>query len=188
MIRVIHPCPRRRRRRIYVRGTMFTARQVLTYDLEVLTCLALRKVRGRFEPRQNLNGAVYSDPDIASRAIEVLMQRVIWSGVHRAVSPFLFIRHFVRKREKEELRDPVLVIDPFYHPGPHPRADPKRLAFDLRCSLKLHREVTRAARKIIAASPFAAKKHLLVLRAVPDSVPGLLKGHDFLKNRPKLRN
>jgi hypothetical protein len=120
--------------------------------------------------------------------MEMPMQRVVWSGVHRTVSPFFFVRHFVRKREKEELRNPVLVIDSFYHLGPHPSADPKRLAFDLCCSLKLDREVTRAARKIIAASPFAAKKHLLVLRAVPDSVPGLLKGHDFLKNRPKLRN
>jgi hypothetical protein len=120
--------------------------------------------------------------------MEMLMQREVWSGVHRTVSPFFFVRHFVRKREKEELRNPVLVIDSFYHLGPHPRADPKRLASDLCCSLKLDPEVKRAAAEIIAASPFTAKIHLLVLRAVPDSVSGTLKGHDFLKYRSQPRN
>jgi hypothetical protein len=177
-----------RRPEIHERVTMFNAPRVLAYDLEVLICLALRKVRRRFEPCQNLNGAIYSDPDVTSRAVEELMKRVIWSGVHRAVSSFLFIGHFVREREKKELRDPVLVKDPFNHLGPHPRAGPKRLSLKPCCTLELHREVTRTARKIIGASPFATKKQLFVLRQVPDSVPGLLKGHDFLKNRPKLRN
>jgi hypothetical protein len=120
--------------------------------------------------------------------MEMLMQREVWSGVHRTESPFFFVRHFVRKREQEELRDPIFVIDSFYHLGPHPRADSKRLASDQRCSLKLDPEVKRAAAEIIAASPFTAKIHLLVLRAVPDSVSGTLKGHDFLKYRSQPRN
>jgi hypothetical protein len=106
----------------------------------------------------------------------MLMQREVWSGVHRTDPPPFFERHFIRERGQEELRDPISMIDPFYHLGPHLRADSKRLAFDRRRSLELDQEVKRAAAEIVVASPFTAEIPLLVPRAVPDSVSGFLKG------------
>ena len=173
-----------------MRGVVFAVRQAPTYepDTVLVPCLTYRKVRGRIEPRQDLNGAVFSDPDITASAKEMLMQRDVWSGVHRTDPPPFFERHFVRKRGQEELRDPIAMIDPFYHLAPHLRADSKRRTFDLSCSLKFNQEIKRATAEIIVASPFTAEIPLLVLRADPDSVSGFLKGQDFLKYRSEPRN
>ena len=139
-------------------------------------CLTFRKVRGRHEPRQTLNGAVDPDPDITSSAKEMLMQREVWSGTHRTDPPPFFERHYARERDQEEFKDPISLIDPFYHLGPHLRADSERRASDPSCSLKLTYALERAAAEINIASPFTAEIPLLVLRAGPDPVSGFLKG------------
>ena len=118
----------------------------------------------------------------------MLMQREVWSGVHRTDPPPFFERHYVGERGQEELRDPISMIDSFYHLGPHLRADSKTRTFDRCRSLELDQEVKRAAAEILAASPFTADIPLLVPRAVPDSISGFLKGQDFLNYRSEPRN